>query len=192
MAQTRAQGKRDNTKHTSAQPEKATGESLSKSGVQKRGRKEDEKVRKNKSKIQVDNAPTSKKAKTAKDKPETQERQHEPRKLDKSKLEAMLKKYGTLPLQDSGLVSVDKPEPKTILALVYLAMLTSARISHELAYRSVTYLLEAGYHDHEKLKQSTWEERTEVLTKGGYTRYREKTATGLGELAEFVDTRYGV
>lgn len=28
------------------------------------------------------------------------------------------------------------------------------------------------------------------MTKGGYTRYREKTATGLGELAELLSSKY--
>ena len=71
-------------------------------------------------------------------------------------------------------------------------MLTSARISHKLAYQSLQCLIEAGYHEIERLKKSTWQERTEVLTKGGYTRYREKTATALGELADLVEKKYGV
>ena len=49
----------------------------------------------------------------------------------------------------------------------------------------------SGLSDIETLKKSTWQERTEVLTKGGYTRYREKTATALGELAEFIEKEYG-
>ena len=94
--------------------------------------------------------------------------------------------------KDSGHVKVDEAMPETILALVYMALLTSARISHVLAYESVKCLLEAGYHDIKKLKQSTWEERTEVLTKGEYTRYGEKTATALEELADFINEQYGM
>ena len=41
------------------------------------------------------------------------------------------------------------------------------------------------------LKKSSWEERTQVLTEGGYTRYREKTATALGELADLILEKYG-
>ena len=48
----------------------------------------------------------------------------------------------------------------------------------------------AGYADLEKLEKSSWEERTEVLTEGGYTHYREKTATELGELAQLVRHKY--
>ena len=112
--------------------------------------------------------------------------------IDKTKLDAILSAYGVLPLQDLGLENPNEPTPETILALIYHAMLTSARISHELAYKSVRCLVEAGYHNLETLRKSTWDERTEVLTKGGYTRYREKTATALGELAEFVEEKYGM
>ncbi len=109
---------------------------------------------------------------------------------DKSKLDAILSAYGVLPLQDLGLDKPNEATPDTILALVLHAMLTSARISHQLAYKSVKSLIEAGYHKLETLKKSTWEERTVVLTEGGYTRYREKTATALGELADFVEREY--
>ena len=71
-------------------------------------------------------------------------------------------------------------------------MLSSARISHELAYKSLQCLIEAGYHDTETLKKRTWQKRTEVLKKGGYTRYREKTATALGEWADPIEKGYGV
>ena len=97
-----------------------------------------------------------------------------------------------LPLQDLGISDPENRTPSNMLAHVLNAMLTSARISHELATKSVKCLIEANYHDLETLKKSSWEERTEVLTKGGYTRYREKTATGLGELAEFIEDKYGM
>ncbi|KAL8659511.1 MAG: hypothetical protein Q9226_000404 [Calogaya cf. arnoldii] len=102
----------------------------------------------------------------------------------------LLTKYGSLPLSDLGLPNPSSPDRDNILALIYNAMLTSARISHDLAYKSVKCLIEAGYQDIKTLTKSTWEERTEVLTKGGYTRYREKTATALGELAELIHSKY--
>ena len=111
--------------------------------------------------------------------------------VDSKRLQDIIAKYGTLPLSDIGLSRPTEATPETILALVLNAMLTSARISHELAYKSVKCLIEAGYHDVHTLKKSSWEERTENLTKGGYTRYREKTATALGELADFVLDEYG-
>ena len=106
------------------------------------------------------------------------------------KLSALLEKYGQAPLSDIPNLDASTPSAQTILAHVFHAMLTSARISHKLAYKSVLALCEAGYADIHKLKASSWDERCDVLTKGGYTRYREKTATGLAELAEFVLDRY--
>ena len=107
------------------------------------------------------------------------------------KLQKLIDTYGTFPLEDYGLEEPKSPTAPTMLAHLFNAMLTSARISHELAAKSVKCLIEAGYHDIATLKESSWEERTEVLTKGGYTRYREKTATGLGELAELIANKYG-
>lgn len=112
--------------------------------------------------------------------------------IDKAKLDSIMDAYGVLPLQDTELGGPTQATPETILALVYLTMLTSARINYELAYKSLQCLIEAGYHDLTTLPKSIWKERTEVLTKGGYTRYREKTATALGELAEFVRQKYGL
>ncbi|KAL9602075.1 MAG: hypothetical protein Q9219_002071 [cf. Caloplaca sp. 3 TL-2023] len=102
----------------------------------------------------------------------------------------LISKYGSLPLADLNLPDPSSPTPENILALVYNSMLTSTRISHELAQKSVKCLIEAGYQDIKTLSKSTWQERTEILTKGGYTRYREKTATALGELGEFIEGKY--
>ena len=109
-----------------------------------------------------------------------------------SKLGAVLSAYGSSPLHDLGLSDTSGPTPENILALVFYAMLTSARISHSLAYRSVKCLIEAGYQHLDTLLTSSWQERTVVLTKGGYTHYREKTATGLGELAAFISDKYSM
>ena len=141
-------------------------------------------------------APQSKKAKHSGKASTTQAKgtEKEPKAtagVDSKRLQDIIAKYGTLPLADIGLSKPTEATPETILAFVLNAMLTSARISHELAYRSVKCLIDAGYHDVHTLKKSSWEERTEILTKRGYTRYREKTATALGELADFVLDEYG-
>lgn len=141
-------------------------------------------------KTQEAQAPASKKTKTE-DTTRSEDSKPKSPAVDMSKLDALLSKYGVLPLQDTALAKQDEPTPETVLSLLYLAMLTSARISHELAYETVQCVIEAGYHDIGRLRKSTWQERTEVLTKGGYTRYREKTATALGELAELIGKEYG-
>lgn len=73
----------------------------------------------------------------------------------------MLTNYGSLPLSDLGLPNPSSANPENVLALVFNAMLTSARISHELAFKSVKCLIEAGYQDIKTLTGSTWEERTD-------------------------------
>jgi hypothetical protein len=109
----------------------------------------------------------------------------------KTKIYRLLSAYGKLPLQVLNLPKPNSPTPSNLLALVFNAKLTSARISHQLANKSVICLIEAGYHDVDVLQKSSWDERTQVLTSGGYTHYREKTSTALGELADFVKNKYG-
>jgi len=105
---------------------------------------------------------------------------------DNTKIRQLISTYGVLPLDGLGLPEPTKPSPENVLTLVFNAMLTSTRISHNIANESVKCLIEAGYHKLDTLEGSSWQERTEVLTKGGYTHYREKTATSLGELAMLV------
>ena len=191
MARTRAQGHPDAPK-TNHPPEEGQ---VSKAGDNKKVNEPKHKKRKleeaSEDGAKKGQASCSKKIKTA-DTATSQDTKPESPVIDTRKLDTLLSKYGVQPLQDTKLPIQNEPTPETVLSLLYLAMLTSARISHELAYRSVQCLIEAGYQDIEVLKKSTWQERTEVLTKGGYTRYREKTATALGELAELIEKKYGV
>ncbi|RYP66948.1 hypothetical protein DL771_007522 [Monosporascus sp. 5C6A] len=111
-------------------------------------------------------------------------------KIPQSKVRQLIAKYGELPLSDTELAEPGKSTPDTILALLLNAMLSSTRISHALAAKTVATVIKAGYHKLDVLKKSTWEERTQVLTEGGYTHYREKTATMMGELAELIEDKY--
>lgn len=107
-----------------------------------------------------------------------------------AKINSLIEKYGSIPLSKTELADPSSPHAETILALVLNAMLSSARISHELAARTVDGVIKADYHKFDVLKKSSWQERTEVLTEGGYTRYREKTATAFGDLAELIESKY--
>ena len=199
MARTRAQ------EHPNApKPEYAPKESKPRAPIQATARDRDDKTgykdKKRKTKaiektdgedVKGQQYPPSKKSKTADSDP-PQDAKPKQSAIDMSKLDALLSSYGVHPLQDTSLEKQDEATPETVLSLLYLAMLSSARISHELAYKSLQCLIEAGYQNIETLKKSTWEERTEVLTRGGYTRYREKTATALGELANFIVKEYGM
>ncbi|RYO93910.1 hypothetical protein DL762_000865 [Monosporascus cannonballus] len=112
-------------------------------------------------------------------------------KAPQSKVRHLIAKYGELPLSNTDLAEPGKPTPDTILALLLNAMLSSTRISHALAAKTVAAVIKAGYHKLDVLKKSTWEERMQVLTEGGYTHYREKTAAMMGELAELIEENYG-
>lgn len=110
--------------------------------------------------------------------------------IENTKLRRLLNDHGSFPLEDTGLKDATKPTAATILAHVLHALLTSTRISHQIAAKTLTKCIEAGYNDLDTLEKSSWQERTEVLTEGGYTHYREKTATELGELAELIREHY--
>jgi len=106
------------------------------------------------------------------------------------KIKSLIEKYGSIPLSDTELEDPMSPKPETILALLLNAMFSSARISHELAAKTIATAIKADYHKIDTLRKSSWDERTQVLTEGGYTRYREKTATALGELVQLIDEKY--
>lgn len=75
--------------------------------------------------------------------------------------------------------------------MLHTSLLFSARISHRSAIATAKLLLKEGWDDVNKLKESTWDTRTEVLTEGGNTCYWEKTATMLGDLSQLVMEKCG-
>ncbi|KAI0172621.1 hypothetical protein GGR52DRAFT_572447 [Hypoxylon sp. FL1284] len=107
-----------------------------------------------------------------------------------SKIHQLISQHGRLPLSDTDLSDPESPKPETVLAMLLNAMLSSSRISHVLAAKTIALVIRAGYHKLDVLKESTWEERTKVLTEGGYTHYREKTATMMGDLAQLIRDKY--
>lgn len=84
----------------------------------------------------------------------------------------LTEKYGEIPLSYTSLKQPDKATAETMQALILNAILSSTRISHTIAAKTVAEVIKAGYHKLDTLKKSTWEERTRVLTDGGYTHYR--------------------
>ena len=53
------------------------------------------------------------------------------------------------------------------------------------------HVFKAGYHDINVLSKSTWDDRVQVLSEGGYNRYRETASSKLGDLAQLVNEKYG-
>lgn len=112
--------------------------------------------------------------------------------VDKPKARKVVEEFGRGPLD--GTTIAEKPlkaTPETVLAIAIDAMIKSRPISHDLTQQTVNKILEVGYHDIQKLTESSWEERTMVLKDGGYNRYREQGATNLGNLADLVEGKYG-
>jgi len=109
---------------------------------------------------------------------------------ESSKIALLIEKYGSPPLSEAGLQEPWAPKPETLLALLLNAIFSSTRISHDLAAKTIATAIKANYHKLDVLKKTTWDERCQVLTEGGYTRYREKTSTGLSELVELIESKY--
>ena len=93
-------------------------------------------------------------------------------KIENKKVEKLLQQYVDLPLSKTDLDEPGKATPDTLLAMLLHAILSSTRVSHAIAAKTTDLVIKAGYHKLDVLKQSTWDERTEVLTSGGYTHYR--------------------
>jgi endonuclease III len=67
----------------------------------------------------------------------------------------------------------------------------SARINSSISVEAARNLAKRGWRTPEKLAASTWEQRVKALNEAGYTRYQERTATMLGDLADQLRERYG-
>lgn len=108
-------------------------------------------------------------------------------------LKTVIGDFGTAPLAGTPIAD-ELPltnAPETVLAMALDAMIKSRPISHDLALKATDRLVKEGYHDIDRLSNSTWDERTNVLREGGYNRYREQCATNLGGLADLVCDKYG-
>ncbi|CBF90039.1 uncharacterized protein ANIA_10025 [Aspergillus nidulans FGSC A4] len=110
---------------------------------------------------------------------------------NREKLEKTIERFGRGPLEGTAIEGKAlSGSPDTILAMLMDAMLKSKPMSHGLTDRTLKKLVEVGYHDIQKLRNASWEERAMVLKDGGYNRYREQGSTNLGRLVEFVDEKY--
>lgn len=106
------------------------------------------------------------------------------------KIRKTIEEYGTQPLEGLGVDKPLEPTPDILLAIVIDSMLKSTRISHLLAQKASVRVFKAGYHDIKVLSNTTWDERVQVLSEGGYNRYRETAASKLGDLAQLVNEEY--
>jgi hypothetical protein len=88
-------------------------------------------------------------------------------------------------------IDVAKRTPSALFRLLCAATLLSARIGSGIAMDAARNLGKQGWRTPQKLAASTWKQRVAALNDAGYTRYQERTATMLGDMAELLLDRYG-
>lgn len=106
-----------------------------------------------------------------------------------SVVDELLREHGTTYAEAAGIKLADKPSP--LFQLLVLTMLSSTRISADIAVKAARELFEAGWRTPEKMLESTWQQRVDALGRGSYRRYDESTATKLDELSRMVLDEYG-
>ncbi|KAI0034416.1 hypothetical protein K488DRAFT_84034 [Vararia minispora EC-137] len=87
-------------------------------------------------------------------------------------------------------LGIDLGTSDGLYQLLVASLIFSARINMDIAASTAKLVIEK-VPSLKDLKESTWDQRVEWLTEGKYTRYREKTATQLGELAEMLQEKGG-
>jgi endonuclease III len=106
-----------------------------------------------------------------------------------SEADDLLREHGTTYAESAGITLADKPSP--LFRLLVLTMLSSTRISADVAVKAARELFDAGWRTPEKMLASTWQQRVDALGRGSYRRYDESTATKLEELSRMVLDEYG-
>ena len=102
---------------------------------------------------------------------------------------ALLDRHGRTHAEELG-IRLEKETPSELFRLLCAAALMSARISSDISTEAARNLVRRGWRTADKLAESTWDERVEALNEAGYTRYQERTATMLGEMADLARERW--
>lgn len=103
---------------------------------------------------------------------------------------ALLDLHGRTYAEELG-IDAGRGTPTNLFQLLCASVLFSARIDASIAVRAARGLKRRGWRSARSLAESSWEDRVEALNEAGYTRYQERTATMLGDLAETVLERWG-
>jgi endonuclease III len=105
-------------------------------------------------------------------------------------IKELLNRHGRTYADELGIdVTADTPSP--LFRLLCFALLTSARISTDIAVAAAKALADEGLTTVDKMAGSTWRQRTDILNASGYARYDESTSRMLGETADLLADRYG-
>jgi hypothetical protein len=103
---------------------------------------------------------------------------------------SLLSKFGKTFGEELG-INLSRNTPSPLFRWLCTSMLLSARISSDIAMDAARGLFAADWGTARKLADSTWRKRVKVLNQAGYTRYQERTATMLGDVANATLERYG-
>lgn len=100
----------------------------------------------------------------------------------------LLDEHGRTFAAEAGITLRDKPSP--LFRLLVLSLLASTRISAGIAVATARELSHAGWRTPQRMLDSTWQQRVDVLGRGGYRRYDESTATRLEDLCRRLLDEY--
>jgi endonuclease III len=105
-----------------------------------------------------------------------------------SVVDELLAEHGQTYADAAGIKLADKPSP--LFQLLVLTMLSSTRISADIAVSAARELFTAGWRTPRKMRDATWQQRVDALGRGSYRRYDESTATKLEELSRMLLDEY--
>lgn len=103
---------------------------------------------------------------------------------------AVLDRHGRTFAKELG-IDVAKQTPSGLFQLLVFAMLSSTRISADLAMRAAKALNKARWTTPKKMAEATWRQRVTVLNRSGYARYDESTSRMLQATCDLLLEEYG-
>ncbi len=104
------------------------------------------------------------------------------------RLRRLLDVVGRTYADEAGIRLADRPAP--LYQLQVVALLSSTRISAELAVAGARELRSAGYTTARAMRDASWQARVDALDRAHYTRYDDSTSTRLGDGAQLLLDRY--
>jgi endonuclease III len=104
-------------------------------------------------------------------------------------LNTLLQQHGQTFAAEIG-IPIQDETPSALFQLLCSTILFSTRISVRLATSAAQALAQQGWTTPQAMVDASWEDRARVLNESGYARYDERTASMLGDTAQFLLERY--
>jgi hypothetical protein len=104
-------------------------------------------------------------------------------------LHTLMQQHGQTFAAEIGIPLQDET-PAALFQLLCATILFSTRISAKLATSAAQALAQQGWTTPQAMVDASREERARVLNESGYARYDERTASMLGDTAQFLLERY--